>query len=52
MLEPGGSGRTVLRWIEAYSDESSPADQSATAAKVQAGMEKTLEMFAARVAGP
>ncbi|MGH2571540.1 MAG: hypothetical protein ACRDGR_09955 [bacterium] len=52
VLEPAGSGRTVLRWIESYSDESSAADQAATAAKVQAGMEKTLAAFAARVAGP
>jgi hypothetical protein len=52
VLEASGSGRTLLRWIESYSDESSPEDQAATAAKVRAGMEKALAAFAARVAGP
>jgi hypothetical protein len=52
ILETAGSGGTALRWIESYSDESSPEDQAATAAKVLAGMEKSLAAFAARVAGP
>jgi hypothetical protein len=46
LLEAAGANRTILTWVESYSDESPAEDQAATAAKVRAGMEKTLAEFA------
>jgi uncharacterized protein YndB with AHSA1/START domain len=41
ILEPSGDG-TIVHYVEQYTDESSPEDLKATAAKMEAEMQETL----------